>query len=357
MKLTGLTIVILLFILSSLLSASISSDLDRSFNTSLPMWPGLLVYLLITFCYKKNSDVLLTFFSLIVISNAISIYLLYHAINNINLSAIDLILTQNNVLIDVPNDVSLCALYVPLFFALLDSSQIKSKAPLKIVGFLLVLVTCTVYKSFVGIICLFSSMTFYLLLARNKFQLLALYLSVSICLLVDLATGSFLIEKISKTIDLYGWDPRFALWGAALLMFFQLPVLGHGPGTFVTMYQEYIDVLNIPPNLPLDTRLVPWPHNLYLEILAERGVIGFFLFSIILIISIHYSYKIFTFSSMKYKIVVIGLLSSLLGFIIGSFIEFTFLRLWVVNYLFLVVGMISFLYLNFLQGEVKDYAD
>ncbi len=62
---------------------------------------------------------------------------------------------------------------------------------------------------------------------------------------------------------------RIAYWQGALDIFADHWLLGSGPHTFSTLYSNY-DRFNLPPNqMPHDA------HNLYLQTLAENGVVGF----------------------------------------------------------------------------------
>ncbi len=66
------------------------------------------------------------------------------------------------------------------------------------------------------------------------------------------------------------WLSRVALWQAAGQMFLDHPVLGVGYGNYKSLYTAYI-----PSQENLDA------HNLYLQFLAETGIIGFFSFAIV----------------------------------------------------------------------------
>jgi O-antigen ligase len=63
---------------------------------------------------------------------------------------------------------------------------------------------------------------------------------------------------------------RWQLWGAALHVFAQHPLLGVGPHNFATAAQPWL--LSLPDRV--DPRVAPWPHELYLEIAAETGLAG-----------------------------------------------------------------------------------
>ena len=68
---------------------------------------------------------------------------------------------------------------------------------------------------------------------------------------------------------------------AAVQMFEDHPLLGVGPGNFEVQYLRYA------PRIALDTREEPrQAHNLYLEVLAERGVVGALVFTIFMLATV-----------------------------------------------------------------------
>ncbi len=68
--------------------------------------------------------------------------------------------------------------------------------------------------------------------------------------------------------------PRQELWGAALRMIRQYPVLGIGPDNFRHVYGTYLGLSS------WDERV--HANNLYLELLADTGVLGAFAFAVVL---------------------------------------------------------------------------
>ena len=64
---------------------------------------------------------------------------------------------------------------------------------------------------------------------------------------------------------------RMAHWDAALRMFLDSPILGLGPGSYVIEYEHYAI-------LPWWTDPLGHAHNMYLQMLAETGMIGLFFY-------------------------------------------------------------------------------
>lgn len=71
-----------------------------------------------------------------------------------------------------------------------------------------------------------------------------------------------------QTVDEFTQTSRLALWGAAGMIFMQHPVMGAGFGTFRFDFHQYV------PGIKDDLDA----HSLYLQTLAETGVIGFIVF-------------------------------------------------------------------------------
>jgi O-antigen ligase len=98
---------------------------------------------------------------------------------------------------------------------------------------------------------------------------------------------------------------------------------------------------------------VPWPHNLYLEVLAEQGIFGFLAFLFLLIRGLFAALKIRSIAFHEVRILGYGVLASLLGFCFASLIELTFLRQWVTLVLFTILGVIAHLSFKYQKGEVS----
>jgi putative inorganic carbon (HCO3(-)) transporter len=71
-----------------------------------------------------------------------------------------------------------------------------------------------------------------------------------------------------QNVDDFTLESRVAIWGAAAVVFLQHPVLGGGIGTFRLRFHQLIPGINE----DLDA------HNLYLQLLAETGIVGFVAF-------------------------------------------------------------------------------
>lgn len=116
-------------------------------------------------------------------------------------------------------------------------------------------------------------------------------------------------------------DTRFALWWAAWQIFLEHPWHGVGPHNFVLLYQHYLP--GPESQWPIDPRLTPWPHQLFLEILASMGILG--LTPTIFIARYSFVPVLRRFLASP---VTAPLAAALLAFTITALLEASLLRLW-----------------------------
>jgi putative inorganic carbon (hco3(-)) transporter len=93
----------------------------------------------------------------------------------------------------------------------------------------------------------------------------------------DVATGGALRDTFARTIDDWVIEQRAALVLAGLLMFQAHPWLGVGPGGFAVNLDRF------GAQLPQLWDYLPTPHNAYVQMAAETGVIGLLAFVIVLV--------------------------------------------------------------------------
>ena len=133
-------------------------------------------------------------------------------------------------------------------------------------------------------------------------------------------------ERAISTLD--EKDPsintRFLMWNTTLNMIKDKPIFGSGIGTFKINYLDYqAEFLNKNPGYIKYWTHAREPHNEYLQIWAELGIIGLGIFLSVLFVfynlAINYLKKRY---SIKNKIITFGLLLGITCFLIHSFFSF-----------------------------------
>jgi putative inorganic carbon (HCO3(-)) transporter len=97
---------------------------------------------------------------------------------------------------------------------------------------------------------------------------------VCMALIVAGVVAGIMFERLSG-VDEFTSVTRLGIWAGAAGVFLSSPVLGVGFGNFSTLLGNFISV---PEGTVLEA------HNLYLELLAETGVIGFVSFAVLVVI-------------------------------------------------------------------------
>lgn len=120
-----------------------------------------------------------------------------------------------------------------------------------------------------------------------------------------------------------GGTSRVGQWWVAVEMFKESPILGKGPYTFVDHYLSYIDYA--PMWVDREIAIIPWAHNIYLEQLAERGLVGLGVFLVPLVVA-------WTRGSKQLR-------ASIAAFLAMGIFDLTLLKPWVVGAYWGLVGI------------------
>jgi O-antigen ligase len=168
-------------------------------------------------------------------------------------------------------------------------------------------------------------------LAVSFFVVFALYIGF------ELATGFRLSEKFNNLANV---TSRVPLWMAAWSMFRDAPLFGHGPGSFSLLYETYISSLTLPSWAVFDARHMPWPHNLYLELLAERGLIGLLSFLAVLFLFFRQLRALGNWHSADQGLLRASAMS-LFVLLIAGCVDLSWVRLWVLVSFAMNLGLLS----------------
>src|SRR5207244_3338596 len=111
---------------------------------------------------------------------------------------------------------------------------------------------------------------------------------------------------------------RLLLWDTAWNLFKQSPIAGVGWGNFVMLYGDYLKVSWIPPE-EFDV------HNIYLQLLAETGVIGFAIFFSLMFLAGRQAWRQFRLGTNALgRALGFGIFGAILTVLVHGFVDFLF---------------------------------
>jgi putative inorganic carbon (HCO3(-)) transporter len=115
----------------------------------------------------------------------------------------------------------------------------------------------------------------YLLAPDRKTRMRRLVLVLVVCVLAAAVAG-FFFQRLGE-IDDYTAVSRLAIWGGAFTVFARAPIVGAGFGNLRPLMGG---LLGLPEGWMGDA------HNLYLELLAESGLVGFIAFAFLIVFAL-----------------------------------------------------------------------
>jgi O-antigen ligase len=169
-------------------------------------------------------------------------------------------------------------------------------------------------------------------------RLLALLGILAAACLVAVAVDALLGFPLARKFSSLCFS-RGPFWSAAWSLFLDRPWLGHGSHSFVDIYQSRLPT---DPALfceAVETRLTPWPHNLWLELLSAHGVIGAGLLLAAVLWALGATWRVSQSRDAELRLIASGLLGAWAVFLFGAVFELSLLRLWVVVTLALLLGL------------------
>ena len=262
------------------------------------------------------------------------------------------LLLSGNTLLNVPNDICVTAVLLCFPLGLLAPRHVWlpsggnlagippwSLRALAIVTIFLAVLAMTILRSRTG----FVVAVLEVLVVSAMWRRFILYLLplAAVLVVADHVFGVQTLEKLflSNNMDNHGVSGRLGLWASAWSMFAAAPWFGHGAQSFGPGHGVYMP--DWAPRFP--ERRVMWAHSLYLETLAEQGVVGLAAFCILVLPALRG--LVITLIDSKNVVIlrtvaVVGL-AGLAGFLIAAGLELSFIRRWVPLVMF---GLLGFAY-------------
>jgi len=165
---------------------------------------------------------------------------------------------------------------------------------------------------------------------KTRIKRVALVLIV--CLLAAAVAG-FFFQRLGE-IDDFTTVSRLAIWGGAFTVFVRSPLLGTGFGNLRGLMGG---LLSLPDGWIGDA------HNLYLELLAETGLIGFVAFALLIVLALRTALSRLHNAQNKFnKMIAVAVFTAICGVLVHGTVDYLFHTTPQVTALFfLVLGLLS----------------
>jgi O-antigen ligase len=181
---------------------------------------------------------------------------------------------------------------------------------------------------------------------------IGLGIAVACFLAVEYQSVERLVRRAVLAEGVTSISSRVYLWKSGWDMFLNAPWFGHGLGGFAELFDTYRRTAPVEPDL--DVRFTPWPHNVLIEILVEKGIAGLSAFlALLALVLANLTYM----PRENFKDVRRAAGFLLLTLIIVGLLDSTTKRLWYLPSLLYVLGMsagISQKRDSFLSGDAVN---
>lgn len=240
-----------------------------------------------------------------------------------------------------PNDLALLALLLPFPIALATAERSLAVRAFVLLALVVAIPTAIASQSrntWIGL-CVAALST--LALARNrKPALIVAGLALLAGLAAALLDGASFGNRLA-TLTQLSQEGRIGVWLAGWEMFEAEPVFGVGLHTFAEAYGPHLERATLPAGYEPELAYMPWAHNLYLEMLAERGVVGLagFLVPVVAMLRCLRTALAERGGDEAARPYAVAVAASLAAFLVMGLFDLTFLKDWVLLLFWLIAGM------------------
>lgn len=339
-----IAIPLLAFVAARLVSALAAPQALRGLEVVAPLLPALLVFFVLSEWVRTRRHVVAIYASLTAAGLVLSTtFLVAAGLSGVASFHIWARMAPSPLLV-VNNDLTVVAVLAPLAVA----AALVRPHPLVrllVAGFFVALIAVIVVaQSRTALLTAIVSVASFIALTRRRALTwparawLAVAGAVALVVVVDGFLGFRFAQKV---VGEWQGNGRLSLWAAALAMFQDAPVLGQGPRGFLLHHRTYLDALQLPAWVHIEDRVTPWAHNLYLELLAEQGVLGLATFLGVAAAGVATLRRISRTRQTDIHLLGAGAGAALVAFLAAAWIELSLIRAWVTIILFTLLGLLA----------------
>jgi len=336
---TGLERAVIAFCAAAGLSLLLSASPARSLASCASLLPAILLFLIIGYDFSSPAQVRTLCLAWSAVALGLAGALVAIGLAHAGDPPTAWVARLESPVIVVPNDATLFAVLVPVFLLPVRRNPRSAGAALGAAAALASLLACVLLQSRTALLTALVCLCALAQLWRSR----ALLIAAAAVPLAGWAVDRLLLDGRLAAKFVSVIDNRVALWLSAWRMFLDAPVIGNGPNTFALLYLPYLHALDVRGRLPVDDRVIPWPHNLYLEMLAERGAVGLAALLVLIAAAGGIAWRHRNARCRDARLIATASLASLIGICFAGLVELTLLRLWVVILLFVFCGVANFL--------------
>ena len=324
-----LTLAVVAFLCIMAVTTVGSVDLGRSLRLSTPLLPGGLLFLVVATHSAGPRNIHRLYLAVSAVGLGLAARVLWGVLTEDAGLTLNALVPQLGIpILVVPNDLTVLAVIAPLSWVLLSREPRGLVSLVPALSILLSAVAVCVYLSRTAVLTMLITLLCAAMLSQRFHRRTLWTVGVSAVLLLGLlmwidmpqVRGPSLLTKFLER----GLG-RIPYWTTAWTMFSDAPLLGQGPHTFGLFHKT------------------PWTHNLYLEALAEQGLLGLLALGGLLACGLVGGWRLRRATTEDGRLLGAGALASLIGLCAAGVVELTLLREWVVTMLFMLLGVIGHL--------------
>jgi O-antigen ligase len=320
----------LAFLASMAVSTVVSEDIGRSVRLSAALLPGILLFMIAGEHLEGVRQIRLLYLTCSVVALLLAIAVLWaaawHGRGGGGVSA--MMSPRLAPILVVRNDITFLAVLAPLSLALFYREPRGGTGIIAAASIVLSLGAICISESRTAALTLVIGLVATVVLVQPRQRFLQSLAGVFALICVALVANALLLPEsqvITRLVRNWTLSGRTDLWSTAWAMFEQAPVLGNGPHTFGVFNR------------------IPWAHNLYLEVLAEQGLVGLSALGCFLVSGLFAAWKAQHTGSSEARLLGACALAGLIGFWSAGAVELSLLREWVATTLFMLLGIITHL--------------